>query len=212
MNHLQRLIAAATVGLALQSGAAIAQAPLTTAVPVPPVPAAIQVPAGNIAYLKGHAVGTQNYICQPSESGFAWKFLAPQATLFYTFQWGSTTVAQQITTHYLSPNPGEGGTARPTWQSSLDTSAIWARAVASSNDPAYVAAGAIPWLLLQIVGAQMGPTGGYLLTDTTYIHRLNTTGGIVPSTGCSQATNVGALAFVPYTADYYFYKSIAARM
>ena len=36
----------------------------------PPVPANIQVPLGNTAFLVGHAVGTQNYICLPSGTGF----------------------------------------------------------------------------------------------------------------------------------------------
>ena len=36
------------------------------AVTPPPVPANIQVPAGNKAFLVGHAVGTQNYICLPA--------------------------------------------------------------------------------------------------------------------------------------------------
>ena len=37
----------------------------------PPVPANIQVPAGNEAFLVGHAVGTQNYVCLPSGAGVA---------------------------------------------------------------------------------------------------------------------------------------------
>jgi hypothetical protein len=171
------------------------------------VPVDLSVPAGNTVYLKGSAVGTQNYICLPAGAGFAWKFLAPQATLFLNFRVGSYQIAQQITTHFLSANPVEGGTLRPTWQGSADTSAVWGRAVASSIDPAYVAQGAIPWLLVQAVGTQIGPTGGTLLSQTTYIHRVNTSGGVAPSTGCSEPGNIGALAFVPYTTDYYFYKA-----
>ena len=37
----------------------------------PPVPPNIQVPPGHKAFLEGHGVGTQNYICLPSGSGFA---------------------------------------------------------------------------------------------------------------------------------------------
>jgi len=48
----------------------------------PPVPAEIAVPAGNRAYLEGHAVGTQNYICLQAGVGFSWTFIGPQATLF----------------------------------------------------------------------------------------------------------------------------------
>jgi hypothetical protein len=177
---------------------------------VPSVPPNIQVPSGNKVYLKGSAVGTQNYICLASTSapsGYAWTFLGPQATLFFVFQWTTGEVRQQIMTHFLSPNPDEGGIARATWQSSLDTSAIWARAIASSTDPNFVAPGAIPWLLLQIVGTQNGPTGGSSLTGTTFIQRVKTAGGVAPATDCSQSSNVGAVTMVPYTTDYYFYKA-----
>jgi len=203
MKNVQRIIAAVVVVFALQFQAALAQSALT----VPPVPVEILVPPGNTVFLKGSAIGTQNYICQVSDTGFFWKFLGPQATLFANFQVGKFEVSQQITTHFLSSNPAEGGLARPTWQGSADTSSVWAKAVGSSTNPAYVAPGAIPWLLLQIVGTQQGPMGGSFLTGTTYIHRVNTAGGVAPSTGCSAAANVGTLALVPYTTDYYFYKA-----
>jgi hypothetical protein len=80
-------------------------------------------------------------------------------------------------------------------------------AIASSSNPGFVESGAIPWLLLQVVGAQGGPTGGETLTATTYIQRLNTSGGIAPSTGCAQSADVGKKALVPYEADYVFYKA-----
>jgi hypothetical protein len=79
--------------------------------------------------------------------------------------------------------------------------------VASSVDPAYVAPGSIAWLLLEVAGAQLGPTGGGFLAQTTHIHRLNTTGGLAPSTGCSERTDIGTVKLVPYTADYFFYKA-----
>jgi len=56
---------------------------------------------------------------------------------------------------------------------------------------------------------QDGPTGGHTLTATTFIQRLNTAGGGAPSTGCASSTDVGNQAFVPYTADYFFYKKAA---
>jgi hypothetical protein len=166
----------------------------------PPVPPGLQVPAGNQAFLEGHAVGTQNYICLPAGSNVAWTLFGPQATLFNDRD-------RQIITHFLSPNPDESGTARATWQHSWDTSSVWAMAIASSSDPDFVESGAIPWLLLQVVGTEAGPTDGARLTRTTFIQRLNTSGGIAPSTGCAQATDVGQRAFVPYTADYLFYKA-----
>ncbi|HZC00500.1 MAG TPA: DUF3455 domain-containing protein [Gammaproteobacteria bacterium] len=83
----------------------------------PPVPPNLQVPAGNKAFREGHAVGTQNYICLPSDSSVAWTFFGPQATLF-------NDKDRQIITHFLSPNPDESGMARATWQHSRDTSTV----------------------------------------------------------------------------------------
>jgi len=37
--------------------------------------------------------------------------------------------------------------------------------------------------------------------------RVNTTGGVAPSTGCESQADVGHRAFVPYTADYVFFKT-----
>jgi hypothetical protein len=165
----------------------------------PRVPANLQVPAGSKMFLAGRAIGTQNYICLPSGSGLAWSFFGPQATLF-------NRDGTQVITHFLSANPFEGGMSRATWQHSRDTSSVWGRAIASSSDPAFVAPSAIPWLLLQVVGAKDGPTGGHRLTATTFIQRLNTLGGIAPSTGCTLSTDVGKMALVPYVADYFFYE------
>jgi hypothetical protein len=176
---------------------------LTVSLPEPahadPMPDNIQVPAGNTAFLEGHAVGTQNYICLPSRAGFVWTFFGPQATLFDDDD-------EQVITHFLSPNPDEGDTPRATWQHSEDTSTVWAVAIASYSTPGFNARGDIPWLLLKVVGAQDGPTRGPALTRTTYIQRLNTSGGVAPSTGCTLSTDVGKRALVPYTADYFFYK------
>jgi hypothetical protein len=167
---------------------------------VPPMPASLQVPAGNHAYLVLHAVGTQNYVCLPSGGGYAWGFFGPQATLF-------DSEDKQKLTHFLSSDPQ--GTARPAWMHSKDSSTIWGAAIASATsatDPAFVAAGAIPWLLVEIVDAAPGPDGGEKLIDTTYIHRLTTVGGVAPAAGCAGPADVGKRALVPYTTDYYFYR------
>ncbi|MGQ0594790.1 MAG: DUF3455 domain-containing protein [Gammaproteobacteria bacterium] len=167
----------------------------------PPVPPDLEeVLPGNEAFLVGYAVGTQNYVCLPSGPGFAWSFFGPQATLF-------NDDGKQLTTHFLSPNPDEDGTPRATWQHSRDTSTVWAMAIDSSSDPAFVAPGAIPWLLLETVGAQDGPTGGDKLSETTFIQRVNTAGGVKPASGCTRSADIGKKALVPYTTDYYFYKA-----
>jgi hypothetical protein len=174
----------------------------------PNVPANLQVPSGNTLFLKTYAVGTQNYVCLPDggpNGSLTWKFQGPQATLFVKFKWFHTEVMQQVATHYLSANPTEGGAvARATWMSSADTSAVWAKKISETSDPAYVAAGAIPWLLLQMAGTQRGPTEGTFLAQTTFIQRVNTSGGVAPTGAC---TEPGQIQFVPYTTDYYFYRA-----
>ena len=174
----------------------------------PPAPTELQVEPGNKAFLEGHGVGTQNYICLPcpnastpaakcpDASGFAWILFTPQATLLADND-------KPVTTHFFSPNPSEDGTIRATWQDSRDLSTVWGGQAIQS----FVAPDSVPWLLLPMAGTQEGPTGGDTLTATTFIQRLNTSGGVAPSDGCSQSSDVGAKAFVNYTADYFFYKA-----
>ena len=202
-------IAAVVISLASLPRVANGQNGLTE-IKIPETPANLQVPSGNVAFLKTRAEGTQNYLCMPSPTGPAWKFLGPQATLFVNFPWINGEGTWQVATHYLGANPNESGTARPTWQSSLDSSAIWGKVAASSADSKYVAAGAIPWLLVEIAGSQRGPMGGTALSQTTFIQRLNTSAGVAPSEGCDEST-YGKLALVPYTTDYYFYQASGRR-
>ena len=96
--------------------------------------------------------------------------------------------------------------ARATWQASFDSSRVWARATEIVDDAAIIGTGNIPWLLLQRVGGRRGPTGGSLLSQATWIQRIHTAGGVAPSTGCSQSTDAGALALVPYSTDYVFFR------
>ncbi len=166
----------------------------------PSVPADLQVEAGNKAFLKGHAIGTQNYICLPEGTGFKYVLFTPQATLF-------DDDGKQIITHFFSPNPNpeDAGAIRAAWQHK-DTSTVWAALVQPSSDSDFVEPGAIPWLLLEQKGSQDGPTGGDKLTETTFIQRVNTSGGVAPETGCESEADVGRKEFVPYTADYFFYR------
>jgi hypothetical protein len=205
MTSQLRLITASLIVLGFESSIAMAQAGDTAPTTVPPVPANLQVPAGHSVFFKGRAVGTQNFICLPTVSGVAWTFLGPQATLFQT----SRGELHQIATHFLGANASENGALRPTWQHSRDSSRVWGRVLSSSSDPNFVEAGAIPWLLLELAGTEARLAGGALLTRTTFIHRVNTSGGIAPSIGCSQPADVGALALVPYVADYFFYREKA---
>jgi len=190
------------LGLVLGAPTATTAAALTP----PAVPANLVVPDGYRAYLAGHAVGTQNYVCTTNPSGptgpaIGWVLYGPQATLF-------SRDGVQLMTHFLSPNPEEGGTPRPTWLHSRDSSAVWARAVQPSSDPAYVAPDAIPWLLLEYAGVEVGPKRGKRLAHTSYLHRVNTEGGKAPASGCADEADIGKKALVPYEADYVFYRAI----
>jgi plastocyanin len=152
----------------------------------PRVPAAVQVPPGNVLFLLGHATGTQDYACQPSSSapaGYAWTLVAPAAMLV-------DDKGAPILTHF----------AGPTWQAPDGSAAVGAR-----EDGVTVSPSAIDWLLLRATVATAGPDGGGQLAATTYVQRVNTTGGLAPAGGCD-ATTIGAAAAVPYTADYYFYQ------
>jgi hypothetical protein len=179
---------------------------------VPPVPDKLKVDAGNEVFLVGHATGTQNYLCLPSGSGLAFVLFTPEATLL-------DDDGGQLTTHFFSPNPIEHntnpavvatGTIRATWQHSRDTSSVWAKVATAddaSTDPRFVAQNSVAWLKLTAVGTGVGPDGGDTLAKTTFVQRLNTKGGVAPSTGCASATDIGRLAFMPYTADYFFYRA-----
>lgn len=179
----------------------------------PKTPDGITPPTGNTAFLVGHAFGTQGYTCLPtSTGGTAWNTSArPEATLFVDF-FGRLA---QIITHFASidANPNENApspvplSGSATWQSSLDTSKVWAQKVGSidgGSDPVSCPnTGAIACLLLQSIGNQEGPTGGKLLDNVTFVQRLNTNGGAAPTTACS----VGQTQLQPYTADYYFFRA-----
>jgi uncharacterized protein DUF3455 len=162
----------------------------------PPVPDTIQVPAGNQAFLIGRGDGTQNYVCSPAKSigQVAWTLFTPQATLF-------NDDGGQLTSHFFSPNPVDG-IVRATWRDSQDTSTVWAKA----NAQVVVNPDAIAWVLLEVVGREVGPTGGATLFGTTFIQRVNTVGGLAPAAGCDTPQDLGKKAFQPYTADYVFYR------
>jgi hypothetical protein len=177
-THARNLTAALAL-LALMPNLAHAAQPTP-----PPVPTKIQVEDGNVPYLVGYASGTQNYICKSTGTSFAWTLVAPSATLV-------DDNGKQIMTHY-------GG---PTWQAK-DGSKVVGEVKERVDSPT---PGAIQWLLLRAKSTSAGPDGEQLVR-TTFIQRLNTTGGMAPPTGCDEG-HVGATTEVPYTADYYFYRA-----
>ncbi len=92
--------------------------------------------------------------------------------------------------------------AGPTWQHK-DGSQVVGQLVrpAPVTNPT-----AIPWLLLSKKSAAAGAFGSKLL-KTTFIQRVNTTGGLMPAAALCNAQTAGTQAEVAYTADYYFWKA-----
>jgi hypothetical protein len=217
MNDNFTLIVAA---LALGSAFGTAATAAPPSVTFPTTPTIITPPAGNSAFVVGSAEGTQGYVCLPTSVGAStasWTVngARPEATLFATFG------QFQIITHFLSPNTDEAAPkpvpfGNATWQSSLDTSKVWAQVLNLNGSPAAIPAGSdllscpntgsIACLLLEKVGSEEGPTGGKIMTQVTFIQRLNTKGGSAPADGCFVAGDVGKQALVPYTADYVFFR------
>jgi len=145
----------------------------------PPVPANLQVPAGNELKFRASGVGVQTYVwtVNPTNAALSsWAFKAPHAVLFHREE-------SVVGIHF----------AGPTWQANDGSKAVGARLAASTVDT-----NAIPWLLLQATRT----VGAGLFADVTYIQRLNTVGGLAPSTPGSDA---GEEVLVPYIADYFFY-------
>src|SRR6266705_2258344 len=171
-NASARILFAAALVLACEVGTVTGAAAQVTP---PTTPTDIAVPAGNSPFLVGHAYGSQGYTCLPTSTGTAWNPTArPEATLF-TDLFGAQF---QIITHFQSinekPKPGivPPLSGNATWQSSLDTSRVWAvkvKGIDAGSDPSSCPnSGSIQCLLLQSVGNKKGPTGGKLLFKTTF--------------------------------------------
>jgi len=94
----------------------------------PPTPDDIAVPAGNSAYLVGHAFGSQGYTCLPtSTGGTAWNPTArPEATLFASFFGHLVHIITHLQSINENPKPDVTvhRSGNVTWQSSLDSSRV----------------------------------------------------------------------------------------
>ena len=177
-------LAGALAAAVVAAAAASPLVPLAAAGPAAPdVPSTIAVVGAHKVFLVTHAVGVQIYPCLATSSGFAWGPTTPRANLY-------GDAGQLVGTHF-------GG---PTWQA-RDGSTVVGKRV----DGVTVDATAIPWLLLSATPA--AGADGDRLAKTTFIQRVATTGGLAPAAATCNADTVGTVAEVPYTADYYFWKS-----
>ena len=143
-------------------------------------PPAITPPAGNTLLVSAFGTGIQIYRSQLVGGTYHWVFVCPTATLFT--EKSEVTV---LATHF----------AGPSWQDVLDGSVVAGKVAASAPSPT---PGAIPQLLLTAKSHR----GAGLLSQVSYIQRINTVGGTAPSTA---PTLPGQEADVPYTATYNFY-------
>ncbi len=179
--------------------ASAAEIPAHGRVSPPPVPSNLEVPDGHRPYLIAHAVGTQNQICLPRASGvgLGWSFIGPQATLF--------NEPGRTDRHPLpQPQPGgAGGGARH-----LAALARHQRGLGGGDReldrPGLRRGrrGALAAAWKRSAPSRARPGAGSSRRRPTS-SASNTEGGVAPAGDCPA---VGARLFVPYTADYVFYR------
>jgi hypothetical protein len=143
----------------------------------PEVPPQIAVSSEtNKIHFHGFGVGFQVY----TWNGTSWGSAVPDALLFN----GEAAV---VATHF----------AGPSWQSKSGSLVVGAL---PPDGAIIMDTNSIPWLRLRALVAE----GPGIFANTTYIQRVNTTGGKAPST---PGAFIGQVARVPYTADYFFYRA-----
>jgi hypothetical protein len=179
---LRRLLVAASLVALATSLAGVAHAGPAA----PAVPTEIVVPEGHKPFLIGHAVGVQIHTCAATSSGYRWAFAGPRAELY-----GDN--GKLLTTHFSGPS----------WQA---TDGSLVKAALDGNGSKTVDPTAIPWLRLRFTSRSAGADGDRLAA-TTYIQRIQTTGGLAPAPEACDADAVGDVAEVPYTAVYVFWKA-----
>jgi hypothetical protein len=137
----------------------------------------LQVPAGSVLSFHTYASGVQIYKWNAATDH--WDFVGPEAALF-----ADAGLNSVVGTHY----------AGPTWESNSGSKVIGAVVDGCLPDP-----NAIRWLKLAAVTSH-GP-GPF--DKTTFIQRVNTTGGLAPMAPGTPDQVVE----IPYTAEYYFYRA-----
>jgi len=143
------------------------------------IPEQIKVPEGYSPVLTVHAKGDQIYQCSLKNGEYSWETQAPDAKLF-------DEQGNIVGNH----------TAGPVWEYK-EGSRVVGRVVKKID---MAPDSAISWLLVEVVSHK----GDGLFSNVSFINRINTHGGLSPSSGCD-ANHLGAEKRVPYTADYVFY-------
>lgn len=144
-----------------------------------PIPEQIQAPRGNQPMMTVHAKGDQIYQCAFKNGDYSWELQAPDARLF-------DNEGRLVGNHYSGP----------VWEYK-EGSRVVGR-VLKKIDVAPETS--ISWLLVEVIEHK----GKGVLSDASFINRINTRGGLAPKSGCD-ANHLGAEKRVAYTADYIFY-------
>jgi hypothetical protein len=146
-----------------------------------PVPEQIKPPTGNSPILTVHAKGDQIYQCSLSGGVYSWQLQAPDAKLF--------DAQGKIVGHHYSG---------PIWEYK-EGSRVVGKVLNKIN---IAPESSISWLLVKVVAHK----GNGLFSDVSFINRINTHGGLPPSSGCD-SNQLGAEKRVAYAADYIFYST-----
>jgi hypothetical protein len=133
----------------------------------------LQAPAGLRAIARVFATGVQVY----RYDGNAWVQITPSAVLT-----ADSARRETVGIHYSGP----------TWEGIAGS-----KVTATVGNSCTVDGNAIPWLSLNAT-AEAAPG---VFAGTTFIQRVNTTGGRAPTT----AGTTGQVRSIPYTAQYFFY-------
>ena len=149
----------------------------------PEVPELISAGETNKVHFHGYAEGVQIY----TWNGNDWGTAVPRATLF-------DEDGNVVIQHFGTANG-------PGWRSNSGSEVIGKLPPKRADlDPEH----SIPWLLLAANPALTHGPG--VLAETSFIHRVNTVGGLAPKVA---GTYIGQVAEVPYTADYFVYRDIS---
>ena len=159
---------------------------VTTPTPTPGpgvVPAELAAPAGNAEFLRATGRGVQIYTCQQvGGAAPAWSLTAPDAVL--------ENASGFVASHGAGPN----------W-TAPDGSSILGSKLAEVPSPD---ANSVPWLLVKAETRGQG-----LLSNATFVQRLDTAGGVAPASGCSAET-LGEETRTAYSATYVFLEPTSA--
>ena len=150
------------------------------------LPEAVRAPAGTMQTMFTIGTGELTYECREKKDMagmFEWGVVGPVATL--------KTKAGEVVGKYY---------AGPTWES-VDGSKVTGKQLGvAPNGP-----GNIPMQLVKADPAVPSSNGMGAMQGVSHIQRLQTVGGVAPTTACAMG-NKGERKAVAYQADYVFYR------